>query len=68
MKNRDRYIIKRNEYDLLCNISEKMIEGCSCVIEAVTGERQDCQYNIVDEGGCPDCLQKWLNEEEKKNA
>ena len=52
-------------YDLLVKISEAMLDCCSCIIEAITGEEQDCPYSITDNKGCPECLQNWLNKEVK---
>ena len=39
MKNRDRYIIKQNEADMLYNIQAAMSTGlCGCIIESIEGK------------------------------
>ena len=65
MKNRDRYILKRNEYDLLVALQVAFGSGlCYCVIEAVTGKSHYCPDNKVCMlDTCKECLQKWLNED-----
>lgn len=65
MKNRDRYILKVNEYDTLMKIQENIIDGgCRCIIDALTG---DIYLGESDKmcvlGTCKECIQKWLNEE-----
>lgn len=58
MKNRDEYIIKRNEYDLMMSIKDN---GNCCPIRAVSGTLGDrvCSEN------CSECVQTWLNAEAK---
>lgn len=61
MKNRDRYITGRNEYDLLVNIQAVM---AGCVLEALTGK----DYPCPDDGccmlsTCKECIRKWLDED-----
>lgn len=58
-KNRDKYILKVNEYDLMMKILNSYR---NCPIRAVTGEMHydRCpKYNT----NCSECVQKWLNEE-----
>ncbi len=59
MTNRDKYILKRNECDMLVKIQEYLgNDGQYCVIDALTGSARSCQYDT-----CEECIQKWLNEE-----
>lgn len=59
MTNRDRYILKRNEYDMLNAMQSVLIKGkCVCVIEALSGSVYPCRCS------CAECIQKWLNSEE----
>ena len=64
MTNRDRYILKVNEYDLMMKISEN---AHICPIHAIKGlspeeKIQRCYKYMKD--GCDKCIQSWLNEEE----
>ena len=71
MRNRSQYITQRNEYDLMMTIVKNTNV---CPIYAVSGlpayihEETFCL--IVDRGrniaSCAECVQKWLNEEEKR--
>jgi hypothetical protein len=66
MKNRDRYILKVNEYDLmmriLTNIQYTDVRCPVYVVAGKHGEYSDrCKkYNWQ----CDKCCQSWLNEEE----
>ena len=66
MTNRERYITKRNEYDMMKTI-EKKIPLDMCVIEVISGEHPDPRHGLCWYGGwngkCDDCIQKFLNEE-----
>ena len=71
MKNRDKYILKRNEYDLLITIQTNIIDngGC-CVIDEITGNMNACPEDMKGKVGresklaiCSKCIQAWLNEE-----
>lgn len=66
MTNRERYITKRNEYDLMKAI-EKNLPPDMCVIEVISGEHPDLKHGLCWYGGwdskCDDCIQKFLNEE-----
>ena len=57
MKNRDRYILKVNEADLLLKIQYEIEHGETCIINALTGEERYCTTD------CDTCIRKWLNEE-----
>ena len=66
MKNRDRYILKVNEADMLNALNVEMMSGMKCVIEAMTGEYQYSEDNercIASFSDCDECIQKWLNAE-----
>lgn len=62
MKNRDRYILQVNEYDLLAKIQATMLSNDCCVIEALTGvgcpEDRCCMLST-----CQACIQAWLNKD-----
>ena len=62
MTNRDFYISKVNEYDLLLRIHENLaVRNTTCVLEAI-----DKNFKCTtDSGTCAECIQKWLNEERK---
>ena len=67
MKNRDRFILHRNEYDLMLDIEKNT--GI-CPIRAVEGiKREEKILRCVSyvHGGCEVCVQEWLNEEENMN-
>ena len=63
MKNRDRYILKVNEYDMLIKIQATMLSHNCCVIEALAGiscpNEKMCMLDT-----CKECIQKFLNDEE----
>ncbi len=59
MTNRERYITKRNEYDLMMTIAET--QTC-CPIDVIGGSYVECE-NDLPFGSCKDCIQKWLNKE-----
>lgn len=66
MKNRDKYIIKANEYDMLVSLQRSFASGmCWCVIEAITGKSYPCKDNKVCMlDTCKECIENWLNKEE----
>lgn len=73
MKNRDRYIINVNEYDMLISMQTNIVTKCGgyCVIDELTGKVCDCPEDMNGKVGeqsrlavCSKCIQKWLNEEE----
>ena len=65
MKNRDKYILQRNEYDMLCDLQAAISSGrCQCVLEALTGKDYPCpEDKCCMLSTCMECIQKWLNEE-----
>lgn len=62
MTNREKYIIKRNEYDLLMTIAET-VDRDTCPIEVIGGD--SCRETSLNCDDCSDCIQQWLNEEAK---
>lgn len=63
MKNRERYILKVNEYDLMMTINDNIKKRpFPCPIYAVSGKLDRCcaDFTYI----CKDCVQHWLNEEE----
>lgn len=65
MKNRDKYILKKSEYDMLCDMQAAFGSGlCQCVIEALTGKDYPCPDDKVCMfDTCKECIQRWLNAE-----
>lgn len=68
MTNREKYITKRDEYDLLMEISDNIQgTGTYCTIRAVSGTKRPCLTQYTDEGhiyrDCENCIQKFLNEQ-----
>lgn len=71
MKNRDRYINKVNEYDMLMNMQYNLTDiCCDCVLDIITGKKIKCPEEMRGKIGaqsrlavCSKCIQKWLNEE-----
>lgn len=64
MKNRDKYITQRNEYDLMMSIHENT--GDECSIPLLTGQPVSslpCLRSDWVPMPCRECIQKWLNEE-----
>ena len=59
MTNREKYILKRDEYDLLCLIAIYGINMNNdfCVLDAIRATGGVC------ENSCQECIQRWLNEE-----
>lgn len=72
MKNRDRYILKVNEADMLISMQTNIVTKCGgyCVIDELTGKVRDCPEDMNGKVGkqsrlavCSKCIQKFLNEE-----
>jgi hypothetical protein len=67
MRNRDRYILKVNEHDMLLNIQTNLIKGCRCVLDGLTGEFRACPQEWGSPKtkleACSKCIQDFLNEE-----
>ena len=69
MTNREKYFLKRDEYDTMMEIA-KNIQGLGtfCPIKAISGKRPPCKHvtpSFLMIKDCKDCIQKWLNEEAK---
>jgi hypothetical protein len=68
MTNREKYITKRDEYDLMMTIAENIQElGTFCPITAVGGKRPPCKCKPDTQSSlilrdCETCCQDWLNE------
>lgn len=69
--NRDR-LLKRNEYDLLCDIQLGCIYGQWCVLDLITPIDHSCPpSDPMPTNGeerwevCKKCIENWLNREEK---
>lgn len=64
MTNRERYILRVNEYDMLVKIQAVM---AGCVIEALTAKEYTCPDDkCCMLSTCMECIQKWLNEESER--
>lgn len=61
MTNRQYYITKRNEYDLMISLVSHYI----CPIKAISDQKPQYQHCIGEEEECGKCIQRWLNEEVK---
>ena len=68
MTNREKYITKRDEYDLMMAIA-KNIQGLGtfCPIKAISGKRPPCKCKPDTQSSlilrdCETCVQDWLNE------
>ena len=56
MKNRSRFIIQRNEYDMMMDIAKNTNV---CPILALTGNYRDSGYGCKhDDNKCPECVQE----------
>ena len=71
MKNRDKYIIQHSEYDMLMQMQYNIMDcGCNCVLDALTGSKNNCPAEMQGKVGalsrlavCGKCIQRFLNEE-----
>lgn len=65
MTNREKYILQRNEYDMLVQIQAAIAsQPYLCVIEALTGREYSCtEDKCCMLSTCEECIQRWLNEE-----
>ena len=67
MTNRERYITKRDEYDLMMTIAENIQElGTFCPITAPGGKRPPCKCKHATQSSlilrdCETCCQDWIN-------
>lgn len=63
MKNRQRYILQVNEYDLLIKLQKGLSRSDSyCILDLITDKYHTCPK----ESECSSCIQNWLNAEEDK--
>lgn len=62
LKNRDKYILKANEYDMLVAIQTALNYGERCVLNALTKKTNNCIYKS-NQKDCEECIQAWLNKE-----
>lgn len=60
MTNRERYITKRNEYDLLMTIRA---QRDVCPIKLIGAEKPKCIPTENYTTDCATCIARWLNEE-----
>ena len=67
MTNRKKYILQKNELDMLVQIQAAIAsQPYLCVIEALTGKDYPCPDDKVCMlDTCEECIQNWLNEEAK---
>lgn len=71
MTNRDKYILRRNEYDMLMSMQYELLDCCNmCILDIMTGSKIQCPEEMKGKVGarsrltvCGECIQKWLNEE-----
>ena len=72
MKNRDKYILQKNEYDMLMDAQIALIQGFGekCIIDAIAWGEHPCPKEMTGKVGmkskldvCSKCIQQWLNEE-----
>lgn len=72
MTNRERYFLKRDEYDIMMTIAKNISGiGTSCVIEAIGGKRPLCKgkwnaQSAMMTWDCETCVQEFLNEEAER--
>lgn len=72
MKNRER-LLKTSTYDTLVemnkNLNSPVYNGdVKCIMDALIGDEKEVCNRCMDVGGighCEECIQTWLNEEEK---
>ena len=64
-RNRDKYINKVNEADMLISMQDNMIKGIrTCIIDVITGELNPCEFaGLENHENCEQCIRIWLNEE-----
>lgn len=73
MTNRERYILRQNEYDLLLTMQSNIVRnGSICVLDMLTDSMIPCPKEMCGKVGsksviavCSKCIQEWLNEEEE---
>lgn len=66
MTNREKYFLKRDEYDIMMTIAENIQGiGTFCPITAVGGKRPPCKHitqSFLMMRDCKTCVQEFLNE------
>lgn len=69
MTNREKYFLKRDEYDTMMAIAENIQGlGTFCPIKAVSGKRPPCKHitqSFTMMRDCETCVQTFLNDESK---
>lgn len=67
MTNRERFFLKRDEYDTMVQIYTHRVYWCP--IQIVGAEKPECLVQTTESGyrysDCRECIAKWLNEEAK---
>lgn len=69
MTNRERYFLKKDEYDTMMTIAKNISGiGTFCVIEAIGGKRPLCKGKWDTQSSlmtrdCETCVQEFLNKE-----
>lgn len=71
LTNRDRYLMKRNEYDILCDVQLALLNGENCILDALSGKYNyfySCpkllNNNETTYERCCRCIAAWLNNKE----
>lgn len=71
LTNRDRYLMKRNEYDILCDVQLALLNGENCILDALSGKYNyfySCPKLLNDNETtyerCCRCIAAWLNNKE----
>ena len=65
MKNRDRYILKCNEFDMLTDMNKKILSASNeeyCIMHCLN-HKKDIDDKCWFVNSCETCIRKWLNEE-----
>ena len=59
-------LLRRCEYDTLCDIQLGFIRGDCCVLDAITQTSHICPQSDEEKSKlCQRCIQKWLNSKEE---
>ena len=66
MKNRDRYLNKKNEYDVLIEIEKSTHQCPIATIGGFEFRKRFARCLAYCKKGCKECVQNWLNEEAKR--
>lgn len=66
MNNRQR-LLSTNIYDVLMQMNDNLnpFSGNPCVLECLCGDNVDVPALCINYRQCEECIQNWLNEEEK---